>query len=182
MTTNPPDTPPTGGPTKDEILAIALHKLELHSEDVFADIGCGTGKITLTAAPLVAKVHAVDIREEAFRWTEQAVKRSNISNVLMYHENAVILLSSLQKLDVAFVGGSRDLGDVISQLARLCVRRVVISVVLLETLNTAIKKLQEHDMFREVIHVQVSKSVPLAGGFMLKPLDPIYLILGGRKP
>jgi precorrin-6B methylase 2 len=34
-------------------------------------------------------------------------------------------------------------------------------------------------MFHEVTLVQVSKSMPLAGGFMLKPLDPVFIITGG---
>jgi cobalt-precorrin-6B (C15)-methyltransferase len=181
MTIPPPEKPPTGGPTKDEILAIALQKLDLISDDVFADVGCGTGKVTLATAPLVSRVHAIDIREEAFKWTEHEVTRQGILNVMMYHDNAALVLSSIQKLDAAFVGGSRDLDDVIRQLVRLQVRKVVISAVLLETLNTAVKILQENTFLHEVIHIQVSKSVHLAGGIMLKPIDPIYLICGGRN-
>ncbi|NLV26128.1 MAG: methyltransferase domain-containing protein [Methanomicrobiales archaeon] len=179
MITDPPEKPPTGGPTKDEILAIALQKLSLCPEDIFADIGCGTGKVTLTAASLVRQVHAIDVREEAFRWTEWEIMQKNIKNVTLHHKNAVKVLLTLKKIDTAFVGGSRDLADVISELSRLRVRTVVVSAVLLETLNIAIKSLQEHDMFQEVVHVQVSKTINLAGGLMLKPLDPVYLITGG---
>ncbi|WP_181391281.1 precorrin-6Y C5,15-methyltransferase (decarboxylating) subunit CbiT [Methanospirillum stamsii] len=181
MTMCPLEKPPTGGPTKDEILAIALQKLGLHPDDIFADIGCGTGKVTITTSPLVSEIHAIDVREEASRWTEQEIIRLNIRNVTIHHKDAVEVLSSLEKLDTAFVGGSRNLTDVLFHLARLRVRTVVISAVLLETLNSAIKTLQEYEMFHEVIHIQVSKSMPLAGGIMLKPIDPVYLIIGGRK-
>jgi cobalt-precorrin-6B (C15)-methyltransferase len=44
MIPSPPDKPPTGGPTKDEVLAIAMHKLDLKPADIFADIGCGPEK------------------------------------------------------------------------------------------------------------------------------------------
>lgn len=181
MTKCPQEKPPTGGPTKDEVLAIALQKLRLDQKDIFADIGCGTGKVTLTAAPLVSWVHAIDIREEAFRWTKQEIGQHDIRNVTVHHDNAVEVLKSLEKLDTVFIGGSRNLTDVITHTVRFRVRNMVISAVLLETLNTAIKTLQEHGMFREVIHIQVSKSTPLAGGLMMRPLDPVYLIIGGME-
>ena len=179
MTSSPPDKPPTGGPTKDEILAIAMQKLDLKPADIFADIGCGTGKVTCAVAPLVALVHAIDIREEAFLWTSEEIRRSTITNVSMHHDNAVSILGSLEKLDVAFVGGSRDLAEVLRHLSRLRIRTVVITAVLLETLMTAVNTLKELNMFQEVVQVQVSKSIPLAGGLMLKPLDPVFIIHGG---
>ncbi len=179
MIHNPPDTPPAGGPTKDEILAIAMQKLDLKPNEIFADIGCGTGKITMTAAPLVSHVHAIDIREEAYRWTCEVVRTNAYSNVTIHLGDAVSILSSVQELDKAFVGGSRNLSGIITGLADLKVKRVVITAVLLETLNIALTTLQEFDMFDEVTLVQVSKSVPLAGGYMLKPLDPVYIITGG---
>ncbi|HOL40918.1 MAG TPA: cobalt-precorrin-6Y C(15)-methyltransferase [Methanospirillum sp.] len=179
MIYNPPGTPPTGGPTKDEILAIAMQKLDLKPNEIFADIGCGTGKITMTAAPLVSLVHAIDIRDEAYRWTCEVVRTNAYSNVTVHRGNAVSILSSVRELDKAFVGGSRNLSGIITGLADLKVKRVVITAVLLETLNIALTTLQEYDMFDEVTLVQVSKSVPLAGGYMLKPLDPVYIITGG---
>jgi len=179
MTPCPPEKPPTGGPTKDEVLAIAMQKLGLNQNDIFADIGCGTGKITCTAAPWVSHIHAIDIREEAYRWTKSELEKNSITNVTVHQGNAALVLASLEKLDAAFVGGSRDLADIIRQLALLQVRSVVITAVLLDTLHTAITTLKECNMFHEVIHIQVSKSVPLAGGLMLKPLDPVYIIQGG---
>jgi cobalt-precorrin-6B (C15)-methyltransferase len=179
MIHRPPDKPPTGGPTKDEVLAIAMHKLDLKPADIFADIGCGTGKVTLTAAPLVSHVHAMDIREEAYRWTCEELRKSGFANVTPHFGNAVSILSSLEKVDKAFVGGSKNLSDIITRLAHLKVKTIVITAVLLETLNIAQSTLQEFDMFHDVTLVQVSKSMPLAGGFMLKPLDPVFIITGG---
>lgn len=175
----PPDKPPTGGPTKDEVLAIAMQKLDLKQNDIFADIGCGTGKITLTAAPLVSHVHAMDIREEAYRWTCEELRKSGFTNVTPHFGNAVSILASLEKIDKAFVGGSKNLSDIITLMASLKVKTIVITAVLLETLNIAQSTLQEYDMFHEVTLVQVSKSMPLAGRFMLKPLDPVFIITGG---
>ena len=172
-------TPPTGGPTKDEILAIAIQKLDVRPGDIFADIGCGTGKVTLSMAPIASWVHSIDIREEAFRWTETRISNENIKNVTMYHEDAAKTLSNLKKLDVAFVGGSKNLWQIVGELYKLKVRSVVIAAVMLDTAYNAVRFLQEFNMFYEIIHIQVSKSKPIAGGLMLKPIDPVYLIHGG---
>jgi len=34
-----------GGPTKAEIIAIALNKLQIEDGETFADIGCGAGNV-----------------------------------------------------------------------------------------------------------------------------------------
>ncbi len=174
-----PETPPTGGPTKDEILAISLQKLGLESDDIFADIGCGTGKVTLHAARRVRHVHAVDMRESAYLWTKSEIEKNQAENITLYYGDAVDMLTSLDHLDTAFIGGSQRLEEIIRELSRLRVRSLVINAVMLETLHTAIESLRRYNLIHEVIQVQISKSVPIAGGIMLKPLDPIFIIHGG---
>ncbi len=179
MEPHPAHSPPTGGPTKDEVLAIAIQKLHLTQHDIIADIGCGTGKVTLAIAPLVAHIHAIDIRDEAYQWTRAEIQKKALANVTLYQGDAAEILASLTHLDKAFVGGSRNLPAIIARLAALQVKQIVITAVLLDTLNTAVATLQQYEIFHEVTLVQVSKSTPLAGGFMLKPLDPVFIITGG---
>ncbi|HEU17567.1 MAG TPA: cobalt-precorrin-6Y C(15)-methyltransferase, partial [Methanolinea sp.] len=38
-------------------MAVVLFKLGLRESDIFVDIGCGTGKISINAAPLVKWVY-----------------------------------------------------------------------------------------------------------------------------
>jgi hypothetical protein len=54
---------PTAGSTSDEVLAIALRSLAPLPGDIFADIGCGSGKVSLAASPLVREVYAIDTRD-----------------------------------------------------------------------------------------------------------------------
>lgn len=168
-----------GGPTKDEIMAISFQKLGLRGGDVFVDIGCGTGKVTLHAAPLVEKVYAVDIREEAVRCTREEVARSGLTNIEISCEHGADLLRRLRRVDTAFVGGSRDLPEILALLAEKRVRSLVVHAVLLSTLTSAVAEMRRLAIFREAVHVMVSRSQPLAGDLMLKPLDPVYIIVGG---
>ncbi|PKL58884.1 MAG: hypothetical protein CVV33_10080, partial [Methanomicrobiales archaeon HGW-Methanomicrobiales-4] len=107
MNSDSSTSPPKGGPTKDEILAISLYKLGLSPDDIFADLGCGTGRISIEAARRVRTVHAVDRRIEACEWTEQDVKSRGILNISVHHSENAAFLRTLDRLDTAFVGGSQ---------------------------------------------------------------------------
>jgi len=50
---------PTGTPTQPEIIAIALSKLNIKSTEVFVDIGCGSGSVSIAASRLAKHVFAM---------------------------------------------------------------------------------------------------------------------------
>ncbi len=168
-----------GGPTQDEILAISLMKLGLRRGDVFADIGCGTGKVALAASSLASRVHAVDLRKEAIDHARASIEAAGASNIVLHHSSAVDFLSDSEDLDCAFVGGSKDLEEVLGLLARKTKRSVVVNAVMLSTLNLAVETMQRLGIFQEVVQVQVSRSYPIAGGMMFKPIDPVFIVVGG---
>jgi len=168
-----------GGPTKDEIMAVSLAKLSLRSDDIMADIGCGTGTVAVEAARRVRKVFAVDLRPEAVAETRDLARSCGITNIEISSGHGADLVKSLPHIDAAFIGGSRDLSAVLSGLSEKNVRSVVVNAVLLSTLHEAVTTMQELSMFREVVHVAVSRTVPLAGGLMFRPIDPVYIIVGG---
>jgi len=168
-----------GGPTKDEIMAVSLAKLSLQSSDIFLDIGCGTGTVAVQAAQKVKKVYAVDIREEAVACTRVLAQSCRITNLEVSLGSGADLVKRLSRIDAAFIGGTRDLSQVLSLLSEKKVRSVVVNAVLLSTLHEAVTTMQELSIFKEVIHVSVSRSTPLGEGLMLRPLDPVYIIVGG---
>lgn len=174
-------SPPAGGPTKDEILAIMLFKLGLSPDDIFADLGCGTGRVSLEVAQRVKTVHAVDIREEACNWTRNQVLKHGASNISVHNTENAAFLSTLTHLDTAFIGGSQGLISVIDALGALRVRSFVINAVMLETVYTAVSALKSKGLFREVISAQISRSHQIGSGIMFKPIDPVFIICGGTE-
>jgi cobalt-precorrin-6B (C15)-methyltransferase len=160
-------------------MAVSLAKLSLRSDDIMADIGCGTGTVAVEAARRVRKVFAVDLRLEAVAETRDLARSCGITNIEVSHGHGADLVKSLPLIDAAFIGGSRDLSAVLSGLSEKNVRSVVVNAVLLSTLHEAVTTMQEFSMFREVVHVAVSRTVPLAGGLMFRPIDPVYIIIGG---
>jgi cobalt-precorrin-6B (C15)-methyltransferase len=172
---------PPGGRTKDEIRAIALFKLGLDRNDTFADLGCGAGTVAIEASRVVKTVHAVDISPRTIAFATQAAELRGCRNIRFYTDDAAQFLRGLNELDVAFVGGSKSLRAVIDELARLAVRKVVVSAVLLRTVHEAVGAMRDAGIFEDVVLVQVSRSQPLAGDIMFRPLDPVYLITGGAR-
>jgi cobalt-precorrin-6B (C15)-methyltransferase len=168
-----------GGPTKEEIMAVSLAKLSLRRDDVFVDIGCGTGAVSVQAAPQVMQVYAVDLREEAVSCTRDAAREHGIANIDVRLGHGADLLEKLPRADALFIGGSRDLGKILSLAADKRVRSIVVNAVLLRTLHDAVTTMQELGIFTEVVQVMIARSYPLASGLMFRPLDPVWIIVGG---
>lgn len=168
---------PVGTPTQPEVIAVALSKLNLTHDDIFADIGCGSGSVSIAAARLVKQVYAIDSREEAIRATADNINECGITNVSVLNGEAAQLLSGLD-VDCAFVGGSKNMGQVLERLMER-VPRFAVSAVRLETAASALEILKKNNMFRELLQIQISRGSELAGGTMFKPENPVFLVIGG---
>jgi cobalt-precorrin-6B (C15)-methyltransferase len=169
----------SGGPTKDEIMALSLFKLGLTEGDVFADVGCGTGKISLAVASVASKVYAIDRRKEAIDLARDKAEKAGSENIEFFCGEAIDFLPTVDRVDCAFIGGSGNLDRVLRILHTLGTRSIVVNAVKIETLNLAITTMEQLGIFKEAVHMQVSRSHPLAGGIMFKPIDPVYIIVGG---
>lgn len=170
-----------GGPTKSEIAAIALSKLNIRQNDVFADIGCGTGSISILASSLAGEVFAVDSRDEAITAAKKNIADAGKSNIRLIQGVAPAVLDDIPSLDCAFVGGTRNIEPILHTLKEKVKGRVVVNAVRIQTASTVVSTMQELDMFREAVHVQVSRSYPLAGEVAFKPMNPVYIIVGGTS-
>ncbi|QSZ67996.1 methyltransferase domain-containing protein [Methanofollis aquaemaris] len=167
-----------GGPTQDEVAAVALWHLRLAPGCAFADVGCGTGKIAVAAARTAGRVLAIDRRSEAAACTRAAAETAGADNIETVCGEAAEVLAGAGPLDAAFVGGSRDLEQVLEVLAGEVRGRVVVDCVLLETLHRAVGTMQDLGIFREVISLQVARSHPLGQGMMMRPANPVWLVVG----
>lgn len=167
-----------GGPTQDEIMAISLSKLNLKKGDIMADIGCGTGKVSLEAASCAGKVIAIERRMEAVVYACEAFRRAGATNIELREGNATEILPSIDYLDCAFVGGSGNIESVLKLLSTRVKGSIVVNAILLETMQKAVESMRHLGIFEEVILVQIARSRSLAGGVMLDPINPVYIIVG----
>jgi cobalt-precorrin-6B (C15)-methyltransferase len=173
----------SGGPTKPEIIAVSLSKLGLRDGDRFADIGCGTGSVSIEAAKIAKNliIYAIDARKEALSATETNFRNFNISNVTLLAGEASEILGSgdfINYIDCAFIGGTKNIDSVLEILAEKKTRSIVVNAVRIETVVRTIEVMKKLGIFVEVVHVSVSRGVPIAGETMFKPENPVYIIVG----
>ena len=173
----------SGGPTKPEIIAVSLSKLGLRDGDRFADIGCGTGSVSIEAARTTRNltIYAIDARTEALRATETNFKNFNIENARVLAGEASDILGSgdfVDFIDCAFVGGTKNIGSVLEILVKKKARSIVVNAVRIETVVRTIESMKRLGIFDEVVHISVSRSAPIAGETMFKPENPVYIVVG----
>lgn len=169
---------PAGTPTQPEIIAIVLSKLDIKSTEVFVDIGCGSGSISIAAAKLAKKVFSIDNRNDAIIATSANIKEHCINNISVLKGDASALIPDMD-MDCAFIGGSKNIRQVIEILIRKAQVRFVVSAVKIETVAVALETMKRNNVFKELLQIQLSRGNELAGGTMFKPENPIFLIVGG---
>ncbi len=168
---------PSATPTQAEVIAVALSKLNIKPADVFVDIGCGSGSVSISAARLAKRVYAIDNREEAVRAATENIRDCGLTNIQVLKGEASQLLADM-KIDCAFMGGSKNMEQVLEILVEK-VPRFVVSAVRIETVFSALEIMKRNNVFKELLHIQLSRGNELAGGTMLKPENPVFLITGG---
>jgi len=168
-----------GGPTQDEVMAVALFKLGLRAGDLVLDIGCGTGKVSIAAARQEAHVVAIDRRTEAVRFAKNAAKHEGVKTIEFICGEAHDFLAADNRIfDCAFVGGSHAISGFLPVLAQRVRRNIVVNAVLVSTLQTTVETMQDLGIFSEVVHLQIARSHRISESIMFKPIDPVYVIVG----
>ncbi|WP_319378647.1 precorrin-6Y C5,15-methyltransferase (decarboxylating) subunit CbiT [uncultured Methanocorpusculum sp.] len=170
-----------GGPTQPEVMAVSLAKLAIRPGDTVVDIGCGTSTVTLEMTKLAGKegqVYAVDRRPQAIECTQETCRGMEVE--FFAGEALDFLTSPHKRIDCAFLGGSSNIHEILSLLQKEGTRSIVVNAVLLETAVETIHAMKELGIFIEAVHLQVSRSHDLVERIMFQPINPVYIIHGGR--
>ena len=137
--------------TKEEIRAIQISKGRLSVGQTVLDIGCGSGSVTIEAAIQVGesgKVFGVDIDPNAIELTKKNLKKFGIINYTLIEGNAKDKISELPQVDTVFIGGT---GGDTKDIVELCQNkiksggRIVIGVILIETLYSVLQTIEKLD-------------------------------------
>jgi cobalt-precorrin-6B (C15)-methyltransferase len=166
-----------GGPTQDDIIAVSLFKLDLRPTDTVLEIGCGTGKVSVAMGKLAKKVYALDRRPEAIPVATETARLAGVSTIEFSCTDARDFLKNDTMFDCAFLGGTKNLAEVLPVLAKKVKRTIVINAVMVSTLERAVASLKDLGIFSEVVQVQVSRSYDIAGSIMFRPIDPVFIIV-----
>ena len=174
--------------TKEEIRAIQISKGRLSAGQTVLDIGCGSGSVTIEAAIQVeesGKVIGVDIDPNAIELTEKNLKKFGITNYTLIEGNAKEKISELPQVDTIFIGGT---GGDTKDIVELCQDkiksggRIVIGVILIETLYSVLKTIEKLDFESiDITQITIGKSRKTKTGTMMLARNPVSVISATKK-
>jgi len=169
--------------TKEEVRTIQISKARLNPGQTVYDIGCGSGSISIEAAFQIessGKVFAIDYDENAIELTKKNMKKFSLSNISVIFGNAKEKILKLEEADAIFIGGT---GGDTKEIVEICQNklksggRIVIGIILIETLYSILQildKLQFESV--DITQVTIAKSRKTRTGTMMLARNPVTII------
>ena len=174
--------------TKQEIRILTIAKLCLPEDGVIADIGAGTGSISIEAALQMPKGHVFSIerKQEGIDLIKANSAKFEVNNITVIEAEAPDGMAELHELDAAVIGGSGSkLSPILDMLDRKLKHgaRLVLNCVTLQTISQAsdwLRKAKEEYIY-EIIQVQVNRWDQIGPYDMAKALNPIFILTAVKK-
>jgi precorrin-6Y C5,15-methyltransferase (decarboxylating) len=126
-------------------------------------------------------VHAIERNPNRYEQLKANICNFHCGEITPYLGEATEIIDKLPTPDRIFIGGSgKDLGTIIEAVLKRFEKGkmplIVISAVLWDSVNEAIKTAQTHSIHASLMHIQIARSVPLGESFRFEPLSPVFLI------
>jgi cobalt-precorrin-6B (C15)-methyltransferase len=164
-----------GTATQEENIHIAMGKLNIQQGNVFLDIGCGSGAVSLAASRFTDRIYGIDERPEAVE-----ISRARVPAAKVFLGDASQVLPQLPEIDRCFIGGTRGIEDFFPRLLEKAVPGCII-VADLARIGIAARMaamMKEAGIFQELLQINISRGYALAGDTALKPENPIFMVVG----
>ncbi|MDD3553314.1 MAG: precorrin-6y C5,15-methyltransferase (decarboxylating) subunit CbiE [Deltaproteobacteria bacterium] len=169
--------------TKREVRTIAVSRLMPLHDQIFWDIGAGSGSIGLEASLFLPKGMVFCVEKDAQRclMIEENRKKYGRLNVKTIQGNAPECLADLPDPHRIFIGGG---GERLQDILDICWQRLeihgklVVSVILLQNICIAQEFFQDKNP--EAIHIQISRSRALASSAYAKAENPVWLFVAEK--
>lgn len=166
------------GPTKPEVRAVLLSKLDLRPSDHFVEVGSCTGAVTIEAARRAGRVTALERKRDRLATTRNNLDANETTaDVDLREAEAPEALPA--DADALFLGGSRNFEAVLDHAVDAKIDRVVMNVSRLEVAGTATDAFRERGLLDEILQFQVSHGYQLAGATSFDSDNPVYMLVGG---
>ena len=193
------------GPTKPEVRAVLLSKLDLGPDDHFVEVGSCTGAVTIEAARRAGRVTAIERKagraettvrnlhangltlRESGDITHPATDGGSVDPAPDSREDSAAVEVRVTEApeglpegaDALFLGGSRNYEAVLDHAVATGIDRVVMNVSRLEVAGAATEAFRDRELLDEVVQFQVSHGYELAGATSFDSENPVYMLVGG---
>lgn len=172
--------------TKSEVRAVTLSKLKITRNDmVLWDIGAGSGSVSVEASQLLpnGKIFAIEKHPERISDIMDNCKKFNCHNVSVVNDQFPSKTDTFDQPHRIFIGGGgKHIGKIIQHACDSLKKEgvIVINTVLLQTMEKAIRVLEENRFSPQVIQLQISRSKTMPFGQRMEALNPVWIISGSK--
>lgn len=173
--------------TKAEIRAMVMVQADIQDTDAVADIGAGTGSISIEAALATPKgrVYAVERNPEGIGLIRQNAEKFGCSNIEAVEGTAPEAMKALPALDVVIVGGSGgNMGDILDEADRHMKSggRIILTAVTAETTGEITAEFAKRPGYTfEGFQMQINRLRKLGRYHLYNPLSPIFIFTAVKK-
>lgn len=173
--------------TKEEIRVISINKLRIYKNSVIADIGSGTGSISIEAA-IKAKdgiVYSIEKNIEAIELIHKNIEKFKAYNIKVIQGVAPNALNDIDCVDRVFIGGSGgNLKEIFSWCNKKLIDngRIVMNFITIENLSAALEELKRYKYKNiEVVNMMIAKNKNIGNLTMMKSENPIYIVSADKR-
>lgn len=172
--------------TKAEIRAMVMVKAAIAPGDAVADIGAGTGSLSVEAALAAGpgKVYAIEKNPEGIGLIRQNAEKFGCGNVEVIEGTAPEAMDALPVCQVILIGGTGghlpailDAAD--AHLARG--GRVVLTAVTAETTGDIVRAFADRPYALEGFQMQVNRLRKLGRYHLYSPLSPVFIFTAVKE-
>jgi len=168
--------------TKQEIRILTLSKARITENSVVADIGAGTGSISIEAAKIAFKgmVYAIEKKAEAIDLIQKNQEKFSAENLIVMQQEAPSGMEELPACDAIIIGGSGRRLEAILTAADKKLKLggwIVLNCITIQTLASCLQYMRTHKQYEyDAIQVQVNHLQPVGAYDMQKAANPIYIV------
>jgi cobalt-precorrin-6B (C15)-methyltransferase len=164
-----------GTATQEENIHIAMGKLDIRPGDIFLDIGCGSGAVSLAASRFTDKIYGIDVRAEAVQ-----LSKSRIPCGTFFQGDAAQILPTMPQINRCFIGGTRNLESFFPRLMERTKPNgiIVVNLARIGIATRVVELMKEAKIFQELLQIHICRGYELAGDMGFKPVNPIFMVVG----
>lgn len=172
--------------TKAEIRAMVMVKAAIRPEDTVADIGAGTGSLSVEAALAApeGKVYAIERNPEGIGLIRQNAEKFGCHNIEVIEGVAPEAMNGLPQCQVILIGGTG--GNLSSILDAADDRlapggRIVLTAVTAETTGDIVRAFADRNYTLEGFQMQVNRLRRLGRYHLYSPLSPVFIFTAVKQ-